>query len=154
MQRSKINKSYQHSQRNKTQESEYVRYRADCNGLPYQEVPNNDCFISAVITSYSSDDYKSDTVSSIIEDEKKLRDFSCRVATELASMTEPPSYGSIVEPLKDGFSFCNHIAKRLVLLRKAGKLVRKRPIFQKARTGARKKKVEGVISGTQIRKVE
>ena len=150
MQRSRVNKSYQHSQRNKTQDSEYVRYRADCSGVPF---PNNReatlAFENAIVDIYKR---CNKTVSQILED--WLEPFSSEVARAIAWRDCVRLTFKTQTASESPFSFGDHVAKRLVLLRKAGKLVRKRPIFQKPRTGARKKKVEGVISGTQIKKVE
>lgn len=143
---SKVNRAYQHSQRNKTQDSEYVRYREECDGRPYDTEELNNAFSDMIVSRYQS---CSLTVNEIIGSTEQLLIFSERIA--LATF-EPEKVDESLVGKK--FSFCNYVAKRLVLLRKAGKLVRKKFTGEYKRVRKTKQSKQGATGGTMIRKVE
>jgi len=150
---SKVNRAYQHSQRNKTQDSEYVRYVDSCDGRPFNDNALNQWFDSHVKNCY--DTTPDVTVLTIISNPGVLQSIS---ETIVDYMNREEVYANkfrdVTKEDERGFSFCNYVAKRLVLLRKAGKLVRKKMPNRKVRENKRKKRVNNAVGGSLVRKVE
>lgn len=159
---SKVNRAYQHSQRTKIQDSEYVRYRADC-GIPYVDLIRYS-FDQSVIDCYRDSLL---TVRGINDNPRELIEFSREVFRRLDILVDIDANGSSLsiehrrqflqgldKPTNSGFSFCNYVAKRLVLLRKAGKLIRKKMLNSKPRENKPKKRVTNAMGGSLVKKVE
>lgn len=115
-----------------------------CSGLPFDSKEDNDRFITAIIQTYKKYDSKIGTVGTISKYRASV--FSAFVAESLTYL--PP-----IERIVNGYSFTDHVLKRLLLLRKAGKLPSKNPV-RVSNKGKSKRSKPGATAGSIIRKVE
>lgn len=118
-------------------------------GSPYVCRATNQYFYSVIIRKYKEVEL---TVSEILEG--AIKTFSAEVRQTVRDELFGVRSIELKAPNHAPIIYQAHVAKRLVLLRKAGKLERKRPIFDKPRTGKRKKERQGANAGSLIKKVE
>lgn len=135
-----------------------------CSGYPFLKRTANIIFEESIREVYRDYDY---SVNEIVDDATSLVELTKDVIAGIERHEIPSANfcsddlrhwkklkAQLSEPTDSGYSLIQFVAKRLVLLRKAGKLVRKKPIFDKPRTGKRKKERQGANAGSLIKKVE
>lgn len=136
-----------------------IRYNPFASGKPFSSREANDLFDRAIVEVYGKEEWKRDSVTKIID--VALARFSetvsaCFTITMLAEPNHDTTIGCIelTKPIYFNYSFCEHVAKRLMLLRKAGKLVKKlKPEMRAMRQGMKKAKFSQTGSAV-IKKVE
>lgn len=136
---------------------ERARY-LDCDGKPFTSEQANRVFVTVVANIYER---CNKTVEQILKG--WLTVFSVEVRNEVCRTTlkfESRDYENLTEwtlqgvkYVANGFDFTDHVAKRLVLLRKAGKLARKNPI-RLSNKGKKKKRKPGVTAGSKLKGVK
>lgn len=110
-----------------------ARYDPNCDGTFFIQKDRSEIFQQAVVTVFESSDFwQTLTVTRVIDSPLMLMRFAdevkrylstvCRPHFDLTALKVLDSLGSVDEVRHDGFSFCNHVAKRLLRARKAGKL--------------------------------
>lgn len=115
-----------------------VRFNPACDGNFFSQKERREWFLTAIRTTYDSDFWSKDTVDKIVGNEFRLAQFArdvCRTLWKIVieqedqiAFSKMPNVADIIyaNPAT-GFSFCEYVAKRLELMRKAGKLKPRNP---------------------------
>lgn len=138
---------------NDRQPANTIRYNPFASGKPFSSREANDLFDKAIVEVYSKSQWKKESVGKIIDN--CLGFFASQISEIISQLyIDPNEIPKITERCYDGFSFCEHVAKRLTLLRKSGKLVKKlKPEMRAMRQGMKKEKFNQTGSAV-IKKVE
>ncbi len=136
-----------------------ARLNPECDGWFFSQKDRRLAFERAIVEVFNNDPaWSTYTAGTIIDYSEQLVAFSARVFTDLAVTLKDDEIATdklaLVKSMDQvdsvtGFSFCNHVAKRLLLLRKDRRLRAKKAFNGKRLT----KRTEGVRS-TTIRSAE